>query len=307
AQIVADDVREALDLVVRLEQIGGALGDAFFQPQVGVERTSDLLEANNEIQSFAYIVSHDLRSPLVNIMGFTSELESLRQDVFARLTAAVGPEDQARKTLAQDFDEAFGFIKTSTGKMDRLINAILKLARQGRRKLTPVAVDVEALNKNIAATLQHQLVETGSTIDVQPMPSIESDQLALEQIFTNLLDNAVKYLRPEEPGRIVVRAVESTGFITYEVEDNGRGIDEKDRGRVFELFRRSGKQDRPGEGIGLAHVRSMVRRLGGTITLDSKFGQGTVIKVTLPRQLVVDDQPMAGIPQGGIDGEEPRK
>lgn len=255
------------------------------------ERTSDLLDANNEIQSFAYIVSHDLRSPLVNIMGFTSELETLRDDVFARLEKAADPEDEARTLLATEFAEAFGFIKASTSKMDRLINAILKLARTGRRKLVPAEVDVTALVKTIASTMQHQLTDRDGSIEVHPLPHIESDQLALELIFTNLLDNAVKYLRPGMPGRIEVKATELAGFVAFEVADNGRGIDEKDLGRVFELFRRSGKQDQTGEGIGLSHVRGMVRRLGGTIALDSTFGQGTVVKLTLPRHIAVADQP----------------
>lgn len=255
------------------------------------DRTADLMEANKEIQSFAYIVSHDLRSPLVNIMGFTSELESLRDDVFARLDKAAGPEDEACKLLAKEFAEAFGFIKASSGKMDRLINAILKLARTGRRKLLAVDVDITGMAKAIATTMQHQLQERSASIEVEPLPAIESDQLALEQVLTNVLDNAVKYLRPGVPGHITVKGHEIPGFVVLEVEDNGRGIDEKDLGRVFELFRRAGKQDQAGEGIGLSHVRGMVRRLGGTIALDSELGRGTVVRLTLPRHIVVEAEP----------------
>ena len=120
------------------------------------ERTADLREANDEIQRFAYIVSHDLRSPLVNIMGFTSELEELRGDIFRRIAAlgradAVGarwrrptPATPSRcskaqdKQLSQDFTEALGFIKSSIAKMDRLITAILNLTREGRREFEPV-------------------------------------------------------------------------------------------------------------------------------------------------------------------------
>src|SRR6266404_4530627 len=119
------------------------------------ERTADLREANDEIQRFAYIVSHDLRSPLVNIMGFTSELEELRADIFRRI-AALGPAttpaspvpavaseiepvlDGEDKQLSQDFSEALGFIKSSIARMDRLISAILNLTREGRREFEPV-------------------------------------------------------------------------------------------------------------------------------------------------------------------------
>lgn len=251
------------------------------------ERTADLQEANDEIQRYAYIVSHDLRSPLVNIMGFTSELEHLRDAVFERLGSlrerVPGETAEADETLKADFAEALGFIKTSIDKMDRLIHAILTLARQGRREFKAEAIDTTALLQRMADAMAHQAQERGAEIRIGRLPPLTSDRLALEQIFSNLLDNALKYLRDGTPGEIEVSGrVTATGHV-YEVRDNGRGIDPKDRGRVFELFRRSGLQDRPGEGIGLAHVRALVRRLGGTIALESALGQGSVFRITLPR------------------------
>jgi signal transduction histidine kinase len=115
----------------------------------------------------------------------------------------------------------------------------------------------------------------------------------LEQIFSNLLDNALKYLRDGVPGRVAVTGRSSPAGLVYEVRDNGRGIAPKDRERVFELFRRSGVQDRAGEGIGLAHVRTLVRRLGGTITLASEFGQGSTFTITLPRRWVGEKEKSA--------------
>ena len=115
---------------------------------------------------------------------------------------------------------------------------------------------------------------------------VTSDRLALEQIFGNLLDNAVKYRAPQRPLRILIRASESLGQrIIVEIEDNGRGIAKTDHERVFELFRRSGDQNLPGEGMGLAHVRTMIRNLGGDITLASELGQGTTMKLNLPKDL----------------------
>src|SRR5712671_2907355 len=180
------------------------------------ERTADLREANNEIQRFAYIVSHDLRSPLVNIMGFTSELEELRGDIFRRIAAlrhasaspaaAAGDTEpvleEEDKQLAQDFSEALEFIKSSIAKMDRLISAILNLTREGRREFEPVPIDTRELIEAIVTTVAHQAAEAEARIHVEPLPHIVSDRLALEQIFSNLLDNALKYLKPGVPGEI---------------------------------------------------------------------------------------------------------
>jgi len=263
------------------------------------ERTADLREANNEIQRFAYIVSHDLRSPLVNIMGFTSELEQLRGDIFRRIAAlgraavAASPlpaaveeiepalEGQDRQ-LSQDFSEALGFIKSSIAKMDRLITAILNLTREGRREFEPVRIDTRELIEGIVATVAHQAAEAEAEIRIEPLPDIVSDRLALEQIFSNLIDNALKYLRPGVPGDIAVRGRTKLGFAIFDIADNGRGIDQRDHQRIFDLFRRAGTEDRPGQGIGLAHVRALVRRLGGTISVQSELNSGSTFTITLP-------------------------
>ena len=261
------------------------------------ERTADLREANDEIQRFAYIVSHDLRSPLVNIMGFTSELEELRADIFKRIAAlrhasaspALVPAGETEsalegedKQLAQDFSEALEFIKSSIAKMDRLITAILNLTREGRREFEPVRIDTRELIEAIVTTVAHQAAEAQAQIRVEPLPHIVSDRLALEQIFSNLIDNALKYLRPGVPGDISMRGRTKLGFAIFEVTDNGRGIDPKDHQRIFDLFRRAGAQDKPGQGIGLAHVRALVRRLGGTMSVSSELHSGSTFTITLP-------------------------
>jgi signal transduction histidine kinase len=259
------------------------------------ERTADLREANNEIQRFAYIVSHDLRSPLVNIMGFTSELEELGGDIFRRIGSlthvpADGPPlpdgeialEGPDKQLSEDFSEALGFIKSSIAKMDRLISAILNLTREGRREFQPEKIDTRELIEAIVSTLAHQAAEAQAEIHVAPLPDLVSDRLALEQIFSNLIDNAIKYLKPGVPGEIRIRGRTKLGYAIFEISDNGRGIDAKDHQRIFDLFRRAGTQDKPGQGIGLAHVRALVRRLGGTMSVSSELNTGSTFTITLP-------------------------
>src|SRR5690349_10905700 len=143
------------------------------------ERTADLREANDEIQRFAYIVSHDLRSPLVNIMGFTSELEELGKDIFGRIGGLTGvpaggpavdaaeiPLEDADKQMSADFSEALGFIKSSIARMDRLISAILNLTREGRREFRPERIDTRDFIEAIVSSLAHQAAEAQAEIHI---------------------------------------------------------------------------------------------------------------------------------------------
>jgi signal transduction histidine kinase len=250
-------------------------------------RTSELQRANQEIQRFAYIVSHDLRSPLVNVMGFTAELDAARKTVggFVDKLAETQPElveTPVRQAIDEDLPEAIGFIRTSTQKMDRLINAILRLSREGRRTLTPERVDVDALVQSIIDSIQHRVTEAGAEVTAGPLPEIVSDRFSLEQILSNLVENAIKYLQPGRPGIIRVSGRRDRDRLVYEVTDNGRGIDPRDHERIFDLFRRSGVQDQPGEGIGLAHVRALAYRLGGIIEVRSELDRGSTFRLSLP-------------------------
>ncbi|MEG3164510.1 CHASE3 domain-containing protein [Sphingomonas sp. PB2P19] len=258
-------------------------------------RTADLSLANDEIQRFAYIVSHDLRSPLVNVMGFTAELAATvapLEELLARADATA-PEivtEEARLAVREDLPEAVGFIRTSTQKMDRLINAILKLSREGRRVITPEPLDIAEIVDTIRGSMQHIIDDRGALVRIEgQIPGLVSDRLAIEQILSNLIENATKYLKPGRPGVITVTGREERGRVVLAVADNGRGIDQRDHARVFDLFRRSGTQDQPGEGIGLAHVRALAYRLGGTIDVASELGEGATFRLHLPKTLTLQD------------------
>jgi len=221
-------------------------------------------------------------------MGFTAELEAATVTITELIDRAEqdAPEiltEDVRLAAREDLPEAIGFIRTSTQKMDRLINAILKLSRQGRRVISAEPLDTAALVSTIRASVQHLLDDRGAVLEIaEPMVAITSDRLALEQIFSNLIENAVKYLDPKRPGRIVVRSRRDGARAIFEIEDNGRGIAPADHTRIFDLFRRSGQQDQPGEGIGLAHVRALAYRLGGTIDVASELGRGSTFRINLP-------------------------
>jgi signal transduction histidine kinase len=252
-------------------------------------RTAELERANGEIQRFAHIVSHDLRAPLVNIVGFASEMESGLATLQAFVRAApAGPAGAQVKAIAEeDMPEALGFIRSSTRKMDGLIHAILRISREGQRRLQPEPIDLSDVIETTRAAIHHQLTEAGGECSMDlAVARLVTDRLSLEQIVGNLMDNAVKYRSKDRPLRIAVRSRHAgPDRLRLEISDNGRGIAERDIGRVFELFKRSGTQDQPGEGVGLAFVQAVARKLGGIVEVTSREGHGTTFSVVLPLDL----------------------
>lgn len=245
--------------------------------------------SNKEMQNFANIIAHDFRAPIVNLRGFSQELEyslvNLQQiikDVVMHLPA----EDQkkADELLKEDVPEALRFIHSSVDRLDRMVAALLKLAREGRRELVFEPIDCNKLISVILQSFDHQILQKGIQVTVGSMPVIETDHLALEQIIGNLLDNAIKYLEPGRPGKINIFCVENSDEYLFCVQDNGRGISNEDQEKVFEIFRRAGKSDVPGEGMGLAYIRTLTRNLGGRVWCESEVGVGTKMNFTLPKE-----------------------
>jgi PAS domain S-box-containing protein len=258
---------------------------------------ADLKERNEEIRSFAYIVSHDLRAPLVNLKGFSGELNRALRELAPLFESGVaqleeGERRKMEELFQKDVPEALEFIDSSVNRMDRLINAILKHSRLGRQELIPKKVDTAQLTASILKTLKHQLEQRHTTVIIRALPVVIADRTAIEQIIGNLLDNAVKYLASDRPGRIEIESETTAGMATFHIRDNGRGIAADDLAKVFEIFRRAGRQDVPGDGMGLAYVKTLVRGQGGNIWCESRPGEGTTFSFTIPRtsELKGDEQ-----------------
>ena len=253
-----------------------------------LQRTTEVLsQSNEEVRQFAYIVSHDLRAPLVNFRGFAAELRRSLADLDRFVQPAIKQltDDERAGTdriLRQDIPEALGFIDSSVIRMDNLINALLRLSRLGRHEAILERVDLGSLVSDILAPLGRQIEAGGSTVTVLPLPEVTGDRTSLEQILSNILTNAVLYLDPARPGRIEVSGELTGTELLVKVRDNGRGIAPSEREKVFAPFRRIGAPEAPGEGMGLAYVQALVRRQGGRIGFDSEPGVGTTFSFVLP-------------------------
>jgi PAS domain S-box-containing protein len=250
----------------------------------------ELQQSVAETRQFAYIVSHDLRAPLVNLKGFAAELQMAMDDIRPALDQALTCLDAPRRqelltAIDEDVPEALGFITSSVDRMDHLINALLKLSRLGRREITPELLDMQALVTTTLQTLAHQIESRQVAVRVAPLPTVMADPTAMEQILGNILNNAVLYLDPARPGQIDIGGESGNENANIYIRDNGRGITPEDMDKVFAPFRRIGKPDVAGEGMGLAYVQALVRRHGGHIWCASAPGVGTTFTISLPNLL----------------------
>ncbi len=250
------------------------------------ETNAELARKNEEMESMIYTASHDLRSPLVNIQGFSQRLDKAKGDIDARLAQDDVP-DAVRNSLAKVLGEripaALGFIKSSSLKMDALINGLLRLSRAGRAQLTIQPLDMNALLHEIVGTLTIQIQQAGGAVTIGDLPPCLADSAQINQVFTNLIDNAVKYRDPARALTITVNGSVQGGRVRYSVADTGLGIAEEFQPKVWQLFHRLDPNGAvAGEGLELTLVRRILERLHGHITLTSTAGEGSCFTIELP-------------------------
>lgn len=242
-----------------------------------------LNEKNRELEQVVYIASHDLRSPLVNIDGYGREIGYALEDMERVLAAegAPGEEELPARLPVTEMTEALRYIRSSTAQMDSLLNGLLKLSRTGRASLTIVPLDMNDLISGVVSTMVFQIRRSGVRVVVQDLPPCLGDAVQVRQVFSNILQNGIKFLDPQREGSIRFSGNVAGPWATYCVEDNGIGIAEDEREKIFEIFHRAGPKDREGEGLGLTIARQVLSRLNGRIWVESSPGRGSRFLVAL--------------------------
>ncbi len=258
------------------------------QAESAVARANrSLAEKNRELQNIVFVASHDLRSPLVNIQGFSRELAHSCAELRKRLPAGAAADPAnvtaAARILDEEIPEALHFIEASATKMDALLNGLLRLSRLGRAALRMEALDMDALVSGITRAMEYQLQAAGARLQVEPLPGCWGDATQIGQVLSNLLDNALKYRAEDRVPEIRVTGRVDGEMAEYRVADNGIGIDPAHREHVFEIFHRLDPR-RPGEGLGLTIAQRIVERHRGSIGVESNGGQGTMFVVRLPQE-----------------------
>jgi two-component system, sensor histidine kinase and response regulator len=227
-------------------------------------RTEELARSNQELENFASVVAHDLRSPLLTISGYS---QLLQEEFGARFDATAG--EYCRQIIS------------GAARMNRLIEDLLGYARVARSRQLLQQVDMESVLVEAKANVEASIREHGARIEIDPLPTVIGDQTQLVQLFQNLIGNAIKFRREESP-RVRVTTSPDGGCWQFAVADNGIGIEKEHFDRIFQTFQQLHGHRYPGSGIGLAVCKKIVERHGGRIWLDSIVGQGSTFYLTLP-------------------------
>ncbi|HUG89202.1 MAG TPA: ATP-binding protein [Planctomycetaceae bacterium] len=258
------------------------------------ERTAELLTANSELdqknrenEMFVYSVSHDLRSPLVNLQGFSRELELACRDLrelISGLECSPALRAQATPLIDENIGEAIRFIQSGVLRLSGIIDSLLRLSRAGRVEYRMEHLEVSDIVSRVIESLSLTISDGGVQVQVRELPPAYGDASAVEQVFANLIGNALKYLDPGRPGEIEIGAAtpDGQGQSAYYVRDNGLGIDSVYHAKIFQAFQRVHPEAAPGDGMGLAIVRRVVERHGGHVRVESTAGAGSTFFVALP-------------------------
>lgn len=244
-----------------------------------------LEEKNKDLENVVYVTSHDLRSPLVNIQGFTKEIETsldeVREIIFnENITDDV--KEKLNEIIYTDIKESNEFINTSVLRMNNLLTGLLNLSRLGRSELMLESVNLDLIFDEIIKTNEYRIKEERVKIIRSKLPVITADFDKVNQIFSNLIVNALKYKDAKKDSFIKISGRSNDNYHIISISDNGLGIEDKHIDKIFEIFYQLNPESSEGEGLGLSIVNKLVDKHKGNVSVESEKGVGTTFHVSFP-------------------------
>ncbi len=239
------------------------------------------------MESYLYATSHDLRSPLVNIQGFSQRLQK-QTDAIKKMLSEYPPEPEIKQKIEkitnQGIPNSLDFILTNVSKMDTLINGLLKISRTGRVKMAIQKINMNNMMKKIIGTFHFQIEEAGADFVVENLPDCYGDANLLNQLFSNIIGNSLKYRDKSRQLIVTIAALTRYNKVIYSIQDTGVGIARRHLKKIWDVFYRVDSQvPETGEGIGLSIVKRIADKHKGIVRVESEESRGSVFYIELPR------------------------
>jgi len=242
-------------------------------------------EKNKELESYIYVASHDLRSPLVNIQGFSQRLQKQTDEIISVLNESqleMQIKEHLNKITTEGIPKTLDFILSNVSKMDMLINGLLQLSRTGRIVMTVKQIDMNRLIETIISTYNFQISELGVKVHIEALPDCYGDENQLNQLFSNIIGNAIKYRDKNKQLELEISAHSHYNNVIYSVADTGVGISPSNLVKIWDVFYRVDPTSaEAGDGLGLSLAKRIVDKHKGKIWAESELGKGSVFYVSL--------------------------
>ncbi len=256
------------------------------QVEQALEHLNDeLKQKNKELEQIVYITSHDLRTPLVNISGYSKEITKSLEEVVSILQNAEDltvAKEKVSLIAESDIAESENYISKNILKMENLLSGLLNLSKLGRQELNKEKLNMNKMISDIAKSMTYQVNNIGAKLELSELPFCTGDAMQINQLFSNLIGNALKYLDSDRSGVIKVSGRKEHDYSVYCVEDNGIGIASEHQEIIFEIFYQLNPSKVEGEGLGLTIASKIVNSHGGKIWVESELGKGSKFFVSLP-------------------------
>ncbi|MHC4149784.1 MAG: sensor histidine kinase [Planctomycetota bacterium] len=245
-----------------------------------------LEDKNKELQHFTSIVRHDIGNNLLSIQAFSEVLGNSSGQVSQLVKEVKGNEkvmEQILSLVDSKMRESAGYIQDSAAQIAKLLEGLRRLSVVGRIELNIERLDMNQVIEQITGKMKPQIDSRGASVSVDELPGCMGDAGQIDQVFSNLLNNAIKYLNPEQSGMIRIFGRVEEGDAIYGVEDNGVGIPGEQLDKVFDIFHRAhSREEGGGEGLGLSIVARILERHSGQVGVESEPNKGSTFYVTLP-------------------------
>lgn len=245
--------------------------------------TKSLEEKNIEFRKVLYTTTHDLRTPLLNILGFSNELKQNYLEVVNQLNNNSNFDfTDLKEVLVNEWGDDINIIVDNTKKMSVLINGLLEMSKIGTYEVKNEDINVNLLIREIKKNLAHKIEKHKIRITVDQLPNCFSDKYKLQQVFTNLIDNAINYKKNDVESFIKITGSTEQNIISYSVEDNGIGIETENLDKVLEMFYRNDPELADGAGLGLTIVCKALETINGELKFESERNVGSKFSISLP-------------------------